>query len=801
MFGGSTRRFDSRQSRVAWQQMISVRKILRPAAILLMALVGVVPVSADQRVRIMAANTTTGDNQSYNDGEGIRIFQGLAPDVALIQEFNFRNNSAADYRAFVDTAFGPSFEFFVEPGNEQIPNGIVSRYPIIASGEWIDSEVSNRDFAWARIDIPGDRHLWAVSVHLLTSGAGVRGSEAQALVNFIENEVPEEDYLVVGGDFNTANFSEIALSRLSAVVDTSGRADDQRGTTGTNRSRQSPFDQVLPEPDLDALEIPVTIAGNNFTYPDGLVFDSRVFTPISAVPPILASDSNGPNMQHQAVIRDFLIPDGNASPEPAEFPTDFVAAADGDSITLSWVDSSVDPVPEAYLILAEANGAITPPTDGIPESDDVDLSDGSATINIAQGSGTVSFSGLPPGVSYTFQIFPYIDTISPNYKTFGTVPTTSAITDAAIAPPIPGPVFYPHATGFTASWSDVPEAAGYRIDVSTSPTFSGGAGAALLDTGFDSSTSVPGGFVDGGTTNDSIASHYSSPSNCRALGSGDTLETPSSDFPAALSFYADASNNGDGNTATISYSVGGASWQPLTTFTVSRDGTQESIDLTASPDLRAQTDVRFRFESSFSTWYLDDVILTGASGEQFVPGYENLDVGDVLNVAITGLDPSTQYYFRVRAVNSDEEISFSSTTASAITRDTGTPFTNWALDNGIDPPTDDSNFDGDSLTDLQEYLFGTDPAQPGPASEAIAFEISPTGFQARIRQSFAPGATFDYFGSTTLIFGETALQEGMSVGEYRVLSTEQFGFFQEQVIGVNTTGVPRFFFRVRAESP
>ena len=780
--------------------MISVTKILRPAAILLMALVGVVPVSADQRVRIMAANTTTGNNQSYDSGEGIRIFQGLAPDVALIQEFNFGNNSAADYRAFVDTAFGPSFEFFVEPGNEQIPNGIVSRYPIIASGEWIDNEVSNRDFAWARIDIPGDRHLWAVSVHLLTSGAVVRGSEAEALVNFIENEVPEDDYLVVGGDFNTANFSEIALSRLSVVVDTSGRADDQRGTTGTNRSRQSPFDQVLPEPDLDALEIPVTIAGNNFTYPDGLVFDSRVFTPISAVPPILASDSNGPNMQHQAVIRDFLIPDGNASPEPAEFPTDFVAAADGDSITLSWVDTSADPVPEMYLVKAEANGVITSPTDGIPEPDDADLSDGSATINIAQGSGIVSFRGLPPGESYTFQIFPYIDTISPNYKTAGMVPTASATTDAALDTPIPGPVFYPHATGFTASWSKVPEATGYRIDVSASPTFSGGAGTILLDTGFDSSTSVPSGFVDGGTANDSIASHYSSPSNCRALGSGDTLETPSTDFPATLSFYADASNNGDGNTATISYSVGGSSWQPLTAFTVSRNGIQESIDLTATPDLSMQTDVRFRFESSFSTWYLDDLVIVGGSSEQFVPGYENLAVGDVLNFAITGLEPSTQYYFRVRAEDG-VDTSFSSTTASAITRDTGTPFTNWALDNGIAPPTDTSNFDGDSLTDLQEYLFATDPAQPGSSSEAIAFEVTTTGFGARIRQSFAPGATFDYLGSTDLVFGETALQEGAAVGQYRVLSTEQFGFFEEQFIEVNTAGMPRFFLRVRAEMP
>lgn len=39
-----------------------------------------------QRIRIVAANTTSGNNQSYL-APGERIFQGLKPDVVLIQEF------------------------------------------------------------------------------------------------------------------------------------------------------------------------------------------------------------------------------------------------------------------------------------------------------------------------------------------------------------------------------------------------------------------------------------------------------------------------------------------------------------------------------------------------------------------------------------------------------------------------------------------------------------------------------------------------------------------------------------------
>jgi len=44
------------------------------------------------RLRLVAANTTSGTQQSYDPGHGIRIFQGLKPDVVMIQEFNYGDN-------------------------------------------------------------------------------------------------------------------------------------------------------------------------------------------------------------------------------------------------------------------------------------------------------------------------------------------------------------------------------------------------------------------------------------------------------------------------------------------------------------------------------------------------------------------------------------------------------------------------------------------------------------------------------------------------------------------------------------
>src|SRR5688572_26692774 len=73
------------------------------------------------RLRVMAGNLTSGSSPSYDHGAGIRIFQALAPDVALVQELKY----GAGPRAFVDTAFGTEYQLVMGAGS--IPNAVVSR--------------------------------------------------------------------------------------------------------------------------------------------------------------------------------------------------------------------------------------------------------------------------------------------------------------------------------------------------------------------------------------------------------------------------------------------------------------------------------------------------------------------------------------------------------------------------------------------------------------------------------------------------------------------------------------------------
>jgi endonuclease/exonuclease/phosphatase family metal-dependent hydrolase len=260
-------------------------------------------------VRVMAANTTSGNQQSYDPGEGIRIFEGLDPDIVLIQEFSYGDNSDLALQDFVENAFGSSFQYHRESTVgvlNALPNGVITRYPIVDAGIWDDPVVDNRSFVWARLDVPGAVDLWAVSVHLSTAGETSRHQEAVSLAAQIQAQVPATDLLVIGGDLNTDVRTEPCVAALGALVETGAPYPvDQLGNSNTSGNRNKPYDWLVASPAMHALEAPVIVGSQS--YQDGLVFDSRVFVPLSDVAPVLFGDSGAVNMQHMAVVRDFVL--------------------------------------------------------------------------------------------------------------------------------------------------------------------------------------------------------------------------------------------------------------------------------------------------------------------------------------------------------------------------------------------------------------------------------------------------------------------------------------------------------------
>jgi len=255
-------------------------------------------------VTIMACNLP-GGSQRYEEPQ-IRILQGLKPDIVALQEFNHSNNTPAQLRAFVDRAFGPDYQYFRESSGTEtyaIPNGVISRFPIAEAGTWDDVLIPDRGFAWARIRLPGSNELYVVSVHFKASSgdASIRASEAANLRSLIQSRFPINAWVVVAGDLNTASRNETALSTLKTFLSDWPVPSDAvgGGNENTNLGRTAPYDYVLLSFSITNRLVPMTVGG--VVFPKGLVFDSRVFAPLEAVPPVQWGDSAA--CQHMAVLK------------------------------------------------------------------------------------------------------------------------------------------------------------------------------------------------------------------------------------------------------------------------------------------------------------------------------------------------------------------------------------------------------------------------------------------------------------------------------------------------------------------
>ncbi len=288
-------------------------KVVLPAAglgcffIFCLAATPTLQAQSNLNLRVMAANLN-GNSQKY-EPFAIRIFQGLKPDVIAIQEFNYTStngvdaNNAAAFREMVDLAFGTNFVYFRE-NYSGIPNGVISRYPIDASGSWPDPVQTqpNRGFAWAKIALPGTNFLYVVSVHLLTSGD--RTAEAVALKTNMVANFPPNAWVIVAGDFNASSRTEGSITTFNGYLSDYPVPVDNVGNSFTSGNRNAWHDFVLPSLTLTNIETATVLPSHSF--PSGLVFDSHVYTPLSDVPPVLLPDST--NAQHMAVMKDFLIP-------------------------------------------------------------------------------------------------------------------------------------------------------------------------------------------------------------------------------------------------------------------------------------------------------------------------------------------------------------------------------------------------------------------------------------------------------------------------------------------------------------
>ena len=170
-----------------------------------------------------------------------------------------------------------------------------------------------------------------------------------------------------------------------------------------------------------------------------------------------------------------------------------------------------------------------------------------------------------------------------------------------VAPSVPGTgtPYSASCTGFTAQWAWAANAINYILDVAT-------------DSGFTS-----------------IVSGYNN------LSVGDVLSYTITGLNPATTYYYRVRASGcstSANSGTMS----------MTTSTVTVPGTAGAYSATCN-GFTAQ----WGYASNATNYILD--VATDSGFTIIVPAYNNLSVGNVLSYVITGLNPATTYYYRVRA--------------------------------------------------------------------------------------------------------------------------------------------------------
>ncbi len=203
-------------------------------------------------------------------------------------------------------------------------------------------------------------------------------------------------------------------------------------------------------------------------------------------------------------------------------------------------------------------------------------------------------------------------------------------------------------TDFTAAWSAVLNATSYRLDVSTSATFSasGGASGTLLDEGFDGGITPPAGwtFTAIGAIYNTAGNYGRASPSLKLDATADRVQTPALSGPTNVSFWIKG-NGTDSSSVLLLEVESGSAWSTLTTVSpLPTVGTTYAFPLSSSV-----TGLRFTYNKSAGNLAFDDVQVSGA-GEvpNYLAGYSNLVVASTSQL-VSGLTLGKTYYFRVRA--------------------------------------------------------------------------------------------------------------------------------------------------------
>ena len=200
---------------------------------------------------------------------------------------------------------------------------------------------------------------------------------------------------------------------------------------------------------------------------------------------------------------------------------------------------------------------------------------------------------------------------------------------------------------FTASWTQVTDADGYMLDVSTRSEFLP-AGSTLLTNDFEGSW-PPAGWITN-AADQSGTYELSGTNSVRLNGADDYLITPLITRSAEFRAW----NYRTSETPVLNVEQSASTNGPWVEVSGSPFGGATQQWNQCSAVLGNSTGVYLRFRrTGTGNVYLDDVHIASTQSD-FVPGYDNRTVAGEASVSavVTGLVSGTEYFYRVRAAGS-----------------------------------------------------------------------------------------------------------------------------------------------------
>ncbi len=213
-------------------------------------------------VKVMTYNIHSGYNvDGSQDFEAIaRVIEDSGADIIGLQEVSRGRlmDGAVDMTTWLSRRLEMQV-LFLGTGEPTWGNALLSRYPIIESGEGNlpdEGSLLKRGYLWAAIDVGEDEPLYVIVTHLhhIVEDSQVRMVQVPVILDFWD----ERDQTILLGDLNAdPPTAEMKLIATAGMVDSWTGSGEGDGFTYYATDPYKRIDYLWISPDLEVLEIEV----------------------------------------------------------------------------------------------------------------------------------------------------------------------------------------------------------------------------------------------------------------------------------------------------------------------------------------------------------------------------------------------------------------------------------------------------------------------------------------------------------------------------------------------------------------